>query len=729
MSKGNELLYLQISASAKELHIDNSIACIALSSTPLPVEAHEGQVGAVFSDAFVTTPNTDVVFDPLRGFRSIHLRKGDHFGLEDPLYFPQPFTLASPHLAMIPLPNTDPGNANFICWYRPTAKDFDWVNPEDQSGSSTGLGLFSGNLRARLRDVVSRTADRVSMMRSSHKALSSDQFIRNYLTSLQWLQAQLNCACSYSRSSRTFALVQRICLELIGRITWITDFAYRWEASDVIVSTENLQRPACVIGALVGNLELVQRLWGLGIPVWLVRELKEKHPHLRVLKWVDSPNPVESLSLRTGGFCLSLEDTEPPSPAVWTGRISVKNLDRYEAMARELRKAAMAHLYEEDDPVETSPSSGAFSAMANGPPRKRQRLETQIPPPPPTTRVKFKEVESPIMPPFLPSWRKASELVGQTFNPNEHKNPLGYFLPDPQMIAVCGLESGRFETRTAYLQVWLKLRHVLCYRLRTPAVKPLGPSRWRTVLGIEKMGFKEKRAAKQKAEVEEILVETLRSGNLECTVNITRLSTANVLWKGKPVDVTNAPNTVLQEILWELFEIGFRYEVLLMDRKYYGGKLPRDEREPELLVSLLRQRSIIPFDLKEGREGFAAAELLPRRVAIWLFLEAMADWTGAGKLPDSLQRDSAVCKRIDPHQTAAITPGELDDIEYAIAHHYISRFANTLMENPAPSFLGVDVLSLDSQKAPSKTIGIRISSGGRDDMVKIEKWEAFLEKN
>ncbi|KAL0563367.1 hypothetical protein V5O48_018702 [Marasmius crinis-equi] len=478
-------------------------------------------------------------------------------------------------------------------------------------------------------------------------------------------------------------MIQRICLELLARITWLVDYAHRWEVSDVIANSENVQRPARVIGALAGNLELAQRLWGLGIPVWLVRELKDKDPHLRVLKWVDSPDPLESLSQRTGGFRLSLQDTEPPNPAVWTGRISLKNLDRYEIMSRELRKAAMAHLYEEDGPTNEPSSSAAASASTSERPRKRQRLDPQVPPPPPpTTRVKFNEVQSPIMPLSLPFWKQASEFVGQRFNPNEHKLPLGYFLPDPQMIAVCGLESGRFETRIAYIQVWLKLRHVLCYRLRTPAVQPMGPSRWRTVLGIEKMGFKERKAAKQKAEVEEMLVETLKSGNLESTVDIAHLGTAKVLWKNDPIDVANAPNAVLQEILWELFEIGFRYEVLLMDRKYYGGQLPRDEREPNLLVSLLRQGSIIPFSLKEGREGFAAAELLPRCVAIWLFLEAMADWTGVRKLPDSLQRGSAVYKRIDPRQTAVITTREADKIEYAAARHYISCFANTFGRAP-----------------------------------------------
>ncbi|KAL0063522.1 hypothetical protein AAF712_009619 [Marasmius tenuissimus] len=644
----------------------------------LPIQSNEGRVGAVFKDVevFVTTPNAEVVFDPLRGVRSIHLRKDDHFGLEDPLFFPQPFSLACPHLALIPLPTTDLENTNFVCWHRPTTHDFEFVNREDQSGSSAGLGLFTKVLRTQLRDVVSRATDRITALRESHQSLTSDKFIQNYFTSLQWLLAQLNCACGYSRSLRTFAIIQRICLELNARITWLVDFANCWENTDAVVFVE-ARKPLRVVGALARNTELAQRLWSLGVPVWLVRPLGEKNPGLRVLKWIDSPDPVESLSLRTGGFRLSLEDSDPPNPVVWSGRIRLQNFDRYEMMSRELRKSATAHLYEEEEPTPAS----------SEPPTKRQRLDPKAslapPPPPPTTRVKFNEVQAPIMPPFLKPWRQASERVGETFNPNAHLTPLGYFMPDPQMIAVCGLESGRFDTRIAYLEVWLKLRHVLCYRLRTPTLKPMGPSRWRTVLGIEKMGFKDKKAAKQKAEVEALLVETLKSANLESTVDISRLDTASVSWKGSGISVAAASNVVLQEILWELFEIGFRYELMIMDRKFYGGKLPREEREPELLVTYLRHfnGSIVPASLGEGKEGFASTELLQRRMALWLFLVAMDEWTGAGKLPATLQRDSALWKRIDPHETA-ISAREVDEIEYAVALHYISCFATTFGRAP-----------------------------------------------
>ncbi|KAG7097777.1 hypothetical protein E1B28_005096 [Marasmius oreades] len=316
-------------------------------------------------------------------------------------------------------------------------------------------------------------------------------------------------------------------------------------------------------------------------------------------------------------------------------------------------------------------------------PKKRHRIEAEAPAPPPaTTRVKFKEVEADIMPQCLAPWKQASDRVGEHFNPNAYRNLLGYFLPDPQMIAVCGLESGNYSTRTAYITVWLKLRHVLCYHLRTSCVTPLGPSHWRTVLGIEKMAFKQKKAAKQKTEVEEILKN---SGNTR-SVDLDRLDTAKVEWNGTPIDVATAAPATLKEILWELFEIGFRYELLMVDRQFYGGSKPREEREPELLVPLMRhwKGSFIPADFREGKTGFASADLLECRMAIFGFLLVMDEWKDAGKLPPSLQLGSTIRKRIDMNVTVTskTTTREVDKIEYTVARHYISCFATTFGRAP-----------------------------------------------
>ncbi|KAG7096821.1 hypothetical protein E1B28_004230 [Marasmius oreades] len=228
-----------------------------------PLDSHEGQVGAIYEKerVFVTMPNAEVIFDPLRGVRSVHLRKNNHFGLEDPLYFPQPFSLAHPHLAFIPLPSTDHAGIFFLCWCLPTHNDFEWVNPEDESGSSTGLGRFKKDLLVKLHDTVSRLNNHLARMDTSHSCLTQDKYMKNYDCSLPWLLAQLNCPCSFTRALRTFGLIQRICLECDGRAEWLVNYAHRWEHSGII---QTGLEPAHIVGALAGNLELTQRLFNLG---------------------------------------------------------------------------------------------------------------------------------------------------------------------------------------------------------------------------------------------------------------------------------------------------------------------------------------------------------------------------------------------------------------------------------------------------------------------------------
>ncbi|THU95767.1 hypothetical protein K435DRAFT_859199 [Dendrothele bispora CBS 962.96] len=663
-----------------------------------PPCSYEGRVGAIFSEqkVFVTTPTEEYIFSPLRDQRTIRLRQEPHFGEEDPLYFPQPFSNSLPHLPLIPLPSPEKNNLHYIAWYRPTHDDFVLVNPEDESGSSNGLGLISSAVRAQLQFAIDNTTAKISGFDSlvstpdgSHSTLvESDKYIKDYSCSLQWLMAQLNCACTFKRSSMTFALVQRIYLEMVARVDWLINYKPFYAGPRV-------NRPvAKVVGALVGNIKTAEHLWCLGVPLWLVRDIEMKDPNLRVDKWIEPSNAAEGLDKRTSGFRLSFSEADPPNLDVWSGMLSVTNFDRYTAMSRVLRRAATAHLYEEEP--ESTPSHAQASASTSGSttttaksdkrPRKRMKTEiTQPPPlPPPNVRSKFEEVDSDIAPPALKMWCEASKQVGVHFNPNAHKSPLGYFLPDAQMIAALGQESGNFQTRTAYLEVWLKLRHVLLYQLKTASVKPLGPSHWRTLLGIERLQFKDTKSLKQKAEVEEMLMEALRGADMQHTIDISRLNTVVVKWQNSPTDISNAEPRILKEILWELSEASFRYELLVMDRRFYHGLSTREEREPQVLSAMMLhfKGALVPSDLSAATEGFASSQLFDRRMALWGLLMIMDDWNGAGTLPVTLRQGSGLRKRVDPQQTDTISLREVDEIEYAVVHHYVSAFAITFGRAP-----------------------------------------------
>ncbi|THU77304.1 hypothetical protein K435DRAFT_824370 [Dendrothele bispora CBS 962.96] len=347
-----------------------------------------------------------------------------HFGEEDPLYFPQPFSLTLPHLALIPLPSASDNDKHGIAWYRLTHFDFVLVSPEDQSGSCGSLGVITSNVRARMQSAIDDATSRISTISSlssvpdgpSTSTVEQDKFVRDYTCSLQWLMAQLNCACTRNRAVMTFSLVQRVYLELVARTDWKLNYEVRYRNFSICRS----ESVAKVVGALVGNVETAEHLWRIRIPLWLVRDIETKDPNLRVDKWVNPGDPAENLAARTGGFRLSFEEAEPPNPNVWTGMLNITRFEQYSAMSRLLRRSATAHLYEEEPKPTALPSQSSPAAPAS----------------------KFVEVEANIMPFAIKAWREAAETVGQHFNPNAHKNPLGYFLPDPQMIAGLGHKDG-----------------------------------------------------------------------------------------------------------------------------------------------------------------------------------------------------------------------------------------------------------------------------------------------
>ncbi|EEB95298.1 hypothetical protein MPER_05748 [Moniliophthora perniciosa FA553] len=360
------------------------------------------------------------------------MREEPRFGEEDPLYFPQPFTSTLAHLALIPLPSMKEESPYFIAWDRPTEADFVLVNPDDKSGSSEGLGILTATVRAKLQSAIDTEICRVKtnsipplVSGNTDIKPGTDTYVMDYTHGLRWMMAQLNCASTFRRSAMTFALAQRVYLEMVARMDWLNNYEPHYRN----IAFDRSHEVARVVGALVGNVKTAETLWRLGIPLWLVRNVDLKDPNLRVDEWVEQQDAAEGLATRTGGFRLSFNEADPPNPIIWSGTITTTDFARYAAMARVLRHFAIAHLYEEEESQDQRP-------------RKRPRIEP--PPPPKNVRNKFDEVPSDIMPHSLKPWRDSAHDVGQDFNPNSHHKPLGYFLPDPKMIAGLGHDTGKF---------------------------------------------------------------------------------------------------------------------------------------------------------------------------------------------------------------------------------------------------------------------------------------------
>lgn len=262
-----------------------------------------------------------------------------------------------------------------------------------------------------------------------------------------------------------------------------------------------------------------------GVPVWLCRPIGAEEG-LRVDSWVTYPP-----HMRPKDFVVSYAHANPPHPIVFQG--SIASLERYRGMAHYIKKlASPPDFFSNKTGIAIIPSASGSSAAtsslsprsipsAAGPSRRSGTAtlaQSQRPcqcihlsrriishpsttdplPPRPTTnnprpkgpprveRDKFADVNSPLMPPSLESWTKALTRVKAEVAKAPKILPApgintGYALPDPNVIAGVDTDHTRGYMFTAYV----RLRHVLHYRLQSSAFEPLKANAWRRILGIE----------------------------------------------------------------------------------------------------------------------------------------------------------------------------------------------------------------------------------------------------
>ncbi|KAJ3737975.1 hypothetical protein EV360DRAFT_91015, partial [Lentinula raphanica] len=327
----------------------------------------------------------------------------------------------------------------------------------------------------------------------------SDPQVKSYRGQISYLLGHLrSIPSSFSESRMIFAMCQRCCLELDARITWVQVVAPSWGQMEAW----RVPKIRKVVGAISSHPLIVESCFRAGIPVWYLRSLPV-HPQIKVLHWHSTENPVQSLSELIEKVT-SFEDEDPPYPTIYSG--GIENLDRYKLMLdNNTRIAFPSSAF--DSPFNSSssllpstsvppataavagPSRSSSPAMLRVTPYLKAKSSKQSSRPRGQQgRNKFLEVDSPLMPPSIPSWTRASKIIGSTFNPNQHARsgvPRGYILPEPAMIANLSAD----QTRQAYLVMYLKLRDFLLYRIHKLGVVSalLSGDEWRKVLGLERV--------------------------------------------------------------------------------------------------------------------------------------------------------------------------------------------------------------------------------------------------
>lgn len=108
------------------------------------IRSFEGLIGCKFPEhnVFVTSPNMQMIYHPLLGERRVRMRCDWHFGEDDPLHHPQPWSPEIGHLAVIRIANQDttrPGDT--ILWWPPHIDEFEPLDVQSTHTQTSASAL------------------------------------------------------------------------------------------------------------------------------------------------------------------------------------------------------------------------------------------------------------------------------------------------------------------------------------------------------------------------------------------------------------------------------------------------------------------------------------------------------------------------------------------------------------------------------------------------------------
>lgn len=175
-------------------------------------------------------------------------------------------------------------------------------------------------------------------------------------------------------------------------------------------------------------------------------------------------------------------------------------------------------------------------------------------------RSKFEDTEDHRIPSMLLAWklsltRKAAETASC---PPPPEGPWGYWIPDPALV----VGSDSRLRRTRYVLNWLRIREPWYYIERSLEHRiPLFASRWRPFLDD---GF----STSSRIHASKVAQRRHLLNKLDAAFGPHNLDTSALepAWFGRVV--ADVDKSICREVAWELSEVGFMIELLMLDATF-----------------------------------------------------------------------------------------------------------------------------------------------------------------
>ena len=183
-------------------------------------------------------------------------------------------------------------------------------------------------------------------------------------------------------------------------------------------------------------------------------------------------------------------------------------------------------------------------------------------------RDKFAPLHGPLTPFIIPAWCAALQAVDRSpsllIEVSKLSKHFGHYVfPDPGLFVTPASD----EKKARCIESWLRARNAWFLRVGDEPSLAMSAQNWRDLLAIDISGAQrmgDTKAAKRRQQ----LLDMLLPSSTFPEVKIRSSSGEPLVWQGKRyLPGMLPPENIVREILWELYELNFTYELLSLDAR------------------------------------------------------------------------------------------------------------------------------------------------------------------
>ncbi|KDQ49339.1 hypothetical protein JAAARDRAFT_51795 [Jaapia argillacea MUCL 33604] len=633
-------------------------------------------------DFIVTSPNAQEVYDPPLEARTVRARADMRFADDDHVQWPQPYSeLYCHHMAIRTRPR-DPANPLSIMWWMPDQSSFIPV----QNGLLSGLGKLADDklesFRSLMLDCASRwnTHWETGGKRADFRAL--------YVAMKHAFVRLQDLATSFKEMMMGVVEFQRYYLELVAGLDYMEIYQPIMNGSAPPAAAV-----APVLGVFTMQPSVVQWCWTAGIPVWFIRP-RRSLPDDIILRSIQplltsagssSADPLLVPQRPSGSSGVSMSELEkmgtplpsslvqPTSPSSSAsmripaqhsatafhpqvpsiGRASSSSNNRFSPYQRSLR---------------TSKTTGGQSSVGGAFKYHDARRG----------RSKFEEPTRPWVPPAIPVWHEALQSVNtdsvSLVSLQRRSSQDGRFIfPDPSLF--CHIKDK--EKALRYVFAWLFMRQAWIFRMSHSGSESLLSNQdWRYFFSALTSVAKTPVASSSATTFTGQQKSQLLASHFEKCVDVdgvvvNSMSTLpSPFWRGQPLSTDRPSHTAMQEVLWELYELNFRFELRALDHRAHASFVDDNERDDLVLKCFYSRKDLVASfvvgDLPLLNVGLAARSWSERVPYLCVLQDVMKTWVGEHPADMSI-----VLHREGGNRESAVLA-----LERALARFYTQSFFN-----------------------------------------------------